>query len=183
VKRFLLAATIATSLGAPPGRATQNSYGWTISNSAADPLSNTGTATSTVTNLYLWFYCSGTEGMSAAEFDLEASGITHLATTTVNGFLNAGGTSSLLLAVGGCPDGPVLAANLLVLDAPGTLCFVPSAANGVRGTVDCDELRPSLWNVDWIGYSSRGEACRAGVLCDTGLSAQAWGEVKGRYRK
>ncbi|MGH2570851.1 MAG: hypothetical protein ACRDGR_06475 [bacterium] len=183
MKRLFLAATIAVSLAAPTARAgADNRYGWTISNSSTNPLANTGTATSSVTSLYLWFYCSGSEGMAAAEFDIEASGISHLATTTMNGFLNAGGTSNLLLAVGGCPEGPVLAANLLVLDAPGTLCLVPSAANGVRGTVDCDELRPSLWNVDWIGYSSRGDACRVGVLCDSPLESQAWSQVKSRYR-
>jgi hypothetical protein len=183
VKRLILAAAIAAALGVPPARGADNRYGWTISNSMTDPLSNTGTATSGVTSLYLWFFCSSTEGMAAAEFDIEASGMSHLGTTTMNGFLNAGGTSNLLLAVGRCPEGPVVAATLLVLDAPGTLCLVPSAANGVRGTVDCDELRPSLWNVDWIGYSSRGDVCRAGVLCDSPLEDQAWGAVKGRYRR
>jgi opacity protein-like surface antigen len=186
VKRFLiLAAALVVVIGAAyaPAHAQQNRYGWTISNSQTDPLSNTGSATNVLTTLYLWFQCNDRDGMSAAEFDIAVSGMTHIATIPVNGFLNAGGTSDLLLAVGACPEGPVVAANLLVIDVPGSLCLAPSVANGNRGTVDCSDTRPELWNLDWVGYSnSGGLPCQGGALCDSPLEDRAWGTVKGRYK-
>jgi hypothetical protein len=43
--------------------------------------------------------------MAAAEFGIASTGVVHLATSPQNGFLNAGITTDLLLAVGGCPGG------------------------------------------------------------------------------
>jgi len=182
VRRFLCLVAAIGLLGAGTAAA-QIRYGWTISNSTVDPLSNRGTPTSSVTTLYLWYACSDGDGMTAAEFGIESNGITHLATTPVNGFLNAGGTTNLLLAVGGCPERPMLAANLLVVDTGGTLCFIPSTDHGVRGTVNCDQIRPALYGFDWIGYSSRGDPCRSGSLCQSDLEPQAWGTIKGRYKR
>lgn len=185
MKRFFLGvAAVVVGVGAFESAGAENRYGWTISNSQTDPFQNTGTATSALTTLYLWFQCSTDDGMSAAEFAIEASGPAHIGTLPMNGFLNAGGTSNLLLAVGGCPEGPVVAANLLVIDLPGTLCFATSPGTGNRGTVDCRDPVPELWSLDWIGYDSRGSAaCRGGSLCDSPLDEQAWGQVKGRYKR
>ena len=41
-----------------------------------------------------------------------------LALTARTGFLNAGTAESPLLAVGGCPPGPLVAGDILVLDIP-----------------------------------------------------------------
>lgn len=95
-----------------------------------------------------------------------------LATTPVNGFLNAGGTTNLLLAVGGCPPGPVVAANLLTLSLPGSICLAPSAQNGVKGTVDCSP-NPQLWSIDWRGLE---------LLPPVSVEPTTWGSVKQRYR-
>lgn len=181
---LLFVATLVVGLGASAPADAENRYGWTISASSTDPFQNTGTATNALTTLYLWFQCSTDDGMSAAEFAIEATGPAHVGTLAMNGFLNAGGTTNLLLAVGGCPEGPVVAANLLVIDLPGTLCFAPTPGTGNRGTVDCRDPVPELWSLDWIGYDSRGTtACRGGTLCDSPLDPQAWGQVKGRYRR
>ena len=55
--------------------------------------------------------------MAGAEFAIQTTGpdLTHVATTPMNGVLNAGTTDQLLLAVGGCPTGPFLAATLLMV--------------------------------------------------------------------
>lgn len=166
------------------GSALGNQYGWTISNSNSDPFSNEGTATNGVATLFLWFECSDVEGMAAAEFDLVSSGINHLATTAVNGYLNAGGTTNILLAVGGCPTGPVIAANLLVLDTPGTMCFGPSANNGLLVTVDC-QPQPTAFEATTNGYSSMGaNPCAFGnPLClPDAVETTSFGEIKGLYR-
>ena len=92
-------------------------YGWTISTSNTDPYLNTSIGTGGLRTLYLWYSCStampnGPGGMASAVFRIESTGPNHLATTPQNGFLNAGSTDDLLLAVGSCPVGPVVAANL-----------------------------------------------------------------------
>jgi hypothetical protein len=178
--RFLVLAGLLVL--APPAQAKR--YGWSISNSETDPFSNTGNPTYAVTKLYLWLQCCDTDGMSAAEFDIETSSISLLATTTQNGFLNAGGTSNVLLAVGGCPCGPMVAAELLVVDSGGTVCLVESAENSIRASVDCETL-PELWPIDWIGYSSAGpDPCGSGRLCRSELlDDSSWSEIKGLYRR
>ena len=159
-------------------------YGWTISNSSTNALSNEGTASNSVTKLYLWLQCCDPDGMAAAEFDLQGSGITILATSPINNFLNAGGTTNPLFAAGGCPCGPVVAAELLVVENAGSICFAPSA-NRVLGTVDCDENHPEIRQTDWVGYSNTGQApCLAGLLCRSEfVQDKSWTEIKGLYRR
>jgi len=163
-------------------------YGWTVSASNTDPLENTGSIVGLTA--YLWFYCANPPGslepgMSAAEFDLVTVGGIHLATITQNGFLNAGGTTNLLLAVGGCPAGPQVAANLLIsaVAPPVRVSIVPSAANGNKVTVDCS-VDPSAWPIGWIGFNDPGKAdlcnhvdyvcfyCHPVIGCDAYLSGQ-----------
>jgi hypothetical protein len=175
--------TLATS-----AFASNEPYGWTISASPTDPFQNTATPTFGVTTYYLWLACCDLpdplqDGMSAAEMDLVATGSTLLATITQNNFLNAGGTSNLLLAVGGCPCGPVVAANLLVTSLPGNICIAPSAANGILGAVDCAPA-PSLHGIDWVGLDLGGGACGMGLICEKPVSLEAtnWGTIKGLYR-
>ena len=82
----------------------EGGYGWTVSKSAVDPLVNSGLPTGGVDTLFLWFFCSD-EGMSAAEMTLESIPPGQvLAFNVMNGYLNAGNATNLLLAVGGCPS-------------------------------------------------------------------------------
>jgi hypothetical protein len=121
--------------------------------------------------------------MSAAAFDLVPSGVQLLAVITQNFYLNAGGTTNLLLAVGGCPCGPVVAANLLTVDLPGSLCIGPSSV-AETGTVDC-EPSPTLWGMDWVGYdNSAAPPCAMGIVCEKPIAVEAksWSEIKGLYR-
>ena len=85
-------------------------FGWSISASETDPAVNGGPLGGAVGYLYLWLDCAYNEGMAAAAFVLEGD-LPLLSFTPRNGFLNAGTGNELLLAVGGCPTGPVVAAT------------------------------------------------------------------------
>jgi hypothetical protein len=185
MKRFTTILAVLSVLVLATSAFGQNRYGWTISNSNADPFSNSG-APLPFGTYYLWYQCSTVDGISAAEFDIVSLGISHLATIVQNGFLNAGGTANLLLAVGGCPLGPVVAANLLVQDAGGTMCLAPSAVNGLNVSVDCRPL-PDPWPNDWVGFNSAGTPCPdqsdPSELCPPDAVEQtSWGHLKALYR-
>lgn len=86
-------------------------FGWSISSSSTDPLVNSGPLPDRG-SLYLWMYCSTSiNGMSAAEFDLVGD-FNILSFTPLNGFLSAGTLPQILVAVPGCPRGPVLAGRI-----------------------------------------------------------------------
>jgi len=175
--RYLLFALLLAC--APPAAAGESPYEWTISASATDPFVNTAAATGGLATYYLWLACceeAQVDGMTAAEFDLVASGPAHLATIPQNGFLNAGGTSNLLLAVGGCPCGPLLAADLLVLALPGTISFAPSAATGTKGTVDCDP-NPALHPIDWVGIGIGVDPPGKGTVNDCNVIGHCVGYI------
>jgi hypothetical protein len=91
-------------------------FGWTISASDTDPR-KTVAAIGGQRTLYLWLVCvacgGAQHGLSAAVFDLEGSA-TVVSFTPVNGFLNAGTDTEILMAVGACPVGPVVAAEIVV---------------------------------------------------------------------
>ncbi|MEZ5066617.1 MAG: hypothetical protein R3B81_17945 [bacterium] len=95
-------------------------YGWSISSSSTDPFLHSGPLVPGLSNLYLWFECtinSGFDGWAAAEFRLESdnSNLLILSFVPMNGVLNAGTGTEVLMAVGGCPQAPFLAGSLLVL--------------------------------------------------------------------
>jgi len=163
--------------------------GWTISGSDADPYETVVTLSPGVSTVYLWLACAGypVNGISAAEFGIATSPeLIHLATTPRNGFLNAGGISNVLLAVGGCPLGPIVAADLTVFSpagGPATMCFVPSI-DGYSVVVDCQIPNPGLWPFDWQGLAANGAVtCFAGDLCSGPVSVQplTWGRLKSLY--
>jgi hypothetical protein len=188
MKRLITIFALVAALAIPASSFAQSSpYAWTVSASAADPMANTTAGTGTIATYYLWFLCAdvpGTtnDGMAAAEFALAPTGVNLLATTPVNGFLNAGSTSELLLAVGACPGGPVVAANLLCLSLPGRIDIAPSSANGVKGTVDC-EPNPILHAMDWIGLGVSGPNDGKGDPCNfVSVEESSWGTIKGLYR-
>jgi hypothetical protein len=163
------------------GASAQNIYGWTVSSSASDPFVNTGALLPGLVTLHLWYACNSNDGMSAAEIDpVISAGNTILAFNVVNGYLNAGNATHLLLAVGGCPSAPVNAGNWLILKAtPVDLC--PGGANV---TVDCSS-DPSAWPNDSLGYSELGIPCEEGKLCliVDSVEQTSWGRVKQLYRE
>jgi hypothetical protein len=188
MKRLITILTLIAVLAIPASSFAQASpYTWTISASATNPLVNTTAPTFGTAFYKLWLYCCDLpgglqDGMASAQFDVVSAGPTHLATIVKNGFLNAGGTTNLLLAVGGCPCGPINAADLLVVSLPGTMALAPSA-NGTKGTVDCSP-NPSLWPIDWIGLGIGGPPPGKGVgnCIIVSVEESTWGSIKGLYR-
>jgi hypothetical protein len=191
MKRSITIFALIAVLALPAGALAQAPYAWTISASTASPFVNTAQPTGTLATYYLWLACTDLppgyeDGMASAEFDIVTSPPnSHIATVMINPpFLNAGGTANLLIAAGGCPGGPIVAANLLVLSvAPGTMDFAPSAANGNKVTVDCS-LDPQTWPMDWVGLGIGTEPNGKGSA-DCGpvsVEKNSWGAVKGLYR-
>lgn len=166
--------------------AAQQVYGFTVSSSNSDPFVNSGTTTNAPLVLNLWLQCAVPGGMSAAEFDFQIPpGSSNFGFTALNGFLNAGGNSNILLAVGACPQGPVVAGSWTVFDnAAGSYCLVNSAANGIRVAVDCDPINPQGWPIGAIGYESGAGtlSCDEGPLCQTAVEPATWGSIKSLYR-
>ncbi len=184
MKRFMTTVSVLAIL-AMATSAFGAQFGWTISGDiVANPDQNSGAPTNTVATLGLWLQCSEGNGMASAEFDLGVSGsMSVLAFTAMNGFLNAGGATNLLLAVGGCPSGPVLAGTILAMDFPGSVCIVP-AGNGNNVTVECGTL--ALVNNNFRGYSNMDAPCESGAdinLCEpVSVEDDSWGSIKSLYR-
>jgi hypothetical protein len=129
-------------------------------------------------NLYLWMMASDeVNGLSAAEFALEVPpGVLNLAFVPQSGFLNAGDATHLLLAVGGCPRGPVVAGywNLFTsswgdevgsytLGAPGTLD---------PRTLDCTNPAPLIYPLQVVPF----------VVGTVAIEPVSWGHLKALYR-
>jgi hypothetical protein len=196
MKRLLTILSLIAIAAVPVASFAQDApYEWTISDSNASPYVNTDLTTGFHT-VYLWLACCdlpGTlqDGMAAAEFAIVTTppgANLHIATNTGGGigpFLNAGTTTDLLLAVGGCPCGPVVAAALLVIiNVPGTMALAPTSTTQTKGTVDCS-LNPSLWPMDWIGLGLLGTPApsKGTALCmPISVEESTWGEIKGLYR-
>ena len=169
-------------------------YGWTISDSHTNAYSNDGQFLPGIASLYLFYACNSDTGMAAAEFDVVSNNPANiiLAFTPKSGFLNAGGATKLLLAVGGCPNAqprgePVNAGIILVLsNAPGDFVIAPSNVNGNKVTVDCT-LNPAAWPIQWLGYSNdtaRPHQEKGWDKCVKPVSVEeaSWGRIKGTYR-
>jgi hypothetical protein len=192
MKRIATVVALLTLIAAPAAMA-QTSFGWTISNSTVDPLSNSGPiapgAGMFSGNLYLWYFCNVAGNIAAAEFDIaeSAGGGAPTGFNGMNGFLNAGNATALLLAVGGCPSGPVLAGAFTVgpdqFIADIELCMVNSAANNRNITVTCPPQQ-GIPNFT-IGFrKSTAPSCISltPATCTTGVDANSWGQIKGLYR-
>lgn len=145
--------------------------------------------------IYLWYTgCNAVSGagpgMSAAEMDAVFTTWSQFGFSPSNGFLNAGSGTSLLLAVGSCPTGPVVAGSWTVFGATGKVRLARAAAGGGEATtVDCDTTTPGLFNwpdqVRLVGCGTND----AGALQDWGngcvtdpVNPTTWGSVKALYR-
>jgi hypothetical protein len=188
MKRLLTILTVAVLVAAPAAMA--QSFGWTVSNSTTDPYSNTGSIAPGPSmfagNLYLWLTCDWAGGgMAAAEMDVAELRGGGLPTgfTPMNGFLNAGNPTALLLAVGGCPTGPVLAGVFTVgpdqFIADIEICLVPSAANNRNITVACGGVG---YNNISNGFAKTSQASCYDNACE-GISVESssWGRIKNLY--
>ncbi|MFN8176389.1 MAG: hypothetical protein U0167_00520 [bacterium] len=179
----ILAIVVAVLLVAMPSFA--NQYGWTISSSQSTPAANVGGLTPGVLgHLYLWYACSIGGGMSAADFGLQANGVIFAGFSPLNGFLNAGSGQNILIAVGGCPPGPIAAGDITVfyLGGAGSMCVVNSI-NNIRVTVDCTSPTPRAWDLKAVGWDALGTpACNESLCSPTAVEPQSWGGVKSLYR-
>jgi hypothetical protein len=187
MKRILTIA-FALSLVATGAFAQTYDYGWSLSGSMTDPGVNTGPV-QPVSTVYLWLTCTGSfGGWAAMEADLEfPAGWQNFGFNPLNGVLNAGTASALLLAVGGCPTEPFLCGSWSLFDAAatgGSVCLVPSAANGYNVTVDCDPLNATTHDNAHVGYfAGTGTPCQVNNGdCTVSVEDASWGSIKGLYR-
>jgi hypothetical protein len=178
MKRFMTILVLAMLVMAPAAMAA-NRYGWTISSSPIDPFVNTGLPTGGILNLYLWLQCAPDGGAAAFEAGISGPAGAVLAFNVLNGFLNAGNATNLLLATP-CNSGPVTAGSWLCLSLPGEFCLVPSTG-GKNVSVDCVVFAEH--NNGSIGFGNSGApALCAETLCATAVEESSWGEIKGLYR-
>ena len=162
-------------------------YEWTLSYSGVHPWALSETPAIGPTELYLWFEVGLVEeGMTLAEFDFEVSGYDPLGFTPMNGFVNLGGATHLLLVAASCPFGPVVAGRLTVDDstgAGGSVCLAASAGNSEVVTMDCNSIAPQAHASEVRGASSSVAApCRINVSCNLPVEPVSWGSVKASYR-
>ena len=192
MKRISTMIAFALLCACTPAVAQTNLYGWTISDSNSNPFSNTGPVPGAPLTLYLWLDCVTNDGMSAMEADFSVpAGVSVFGFNPTNGFLNAGNSTYLLLAVGGCPGSaggtaiPLVAGSWSVFGAvAGSYCLVPSGATGTLGTVDCS-ITPAVWPIRQVGYGTGGApSCdqSSPALCVTAVEGNSWGAVKSLYR-
>ena len=163
-------------------------YGWSLSGSTGSPCVSNGPA-SQISTLALWYNYNSDDGMSAMEANLVLSpGITNFGFTPLSGFLNAGNPTNLLLAVGGCPSGPVLAGTWTLFDA--IVGGYSACLGGANVTVDCDLLTPIAWPHGVTGFATgAGAPCEVPVANGTGctppivsVETSTWGSLKALYR-
>ncbi len=127
-----LAVLVAGSLPARAG------YEFSLSASDTDPNIHTASPSGGLRSVYLWLACSD-DGIAAFETGVSGT-LPVFGFTPLNGVMNAGNATDLLLAVPGCPDSLVLG-SFAVWDSGGTLCLAPSG-NGWIAAVDCDPVDP-----------------------------------------
>ena len=174
-------------------------YEWSVSSSLSEPYVNTGPdGAGGVVTYYLWYVVGcytppqdpNLEGMAAADFGLYPLGDWQIiAFTAQNGFLNAGGSTNLLLAVGGCPTGPIVAGNILVTGTAGGIRLGIGSTPELTSTVDCT-INPAAWTwpafVRFTGFVTDGSGLTLqdhGNGCTTiAVDESSWGEIKSLYR-
>jgi len=178
---LVLLLTMLSILRFAPVPANAAFYCWNVSKSSTDPFINSGSPTGGVDTLFLWL-AGSSEGMAAAEMTVDSLPPGQvLAFNVMNGFLNAGDATHLLLAVGGCPSGPLVAGSILILHfAPLAVCL-----GGANVTVDCSS-DPQAWPNDCRGYADLGlPLCLndTETFCDyVSVEDQSWGTIKSLYR-
>ncbi len=143
-------------LGAPASHA---GYDITISHSSTDPDVNVSASAVGVDSLFLWVKCAE-EGLAAVDLDL-VSDMTILGFEPSAGIINARSSSSLLLALGGCPAGDstgVVLGRIYVSDPSGGYIRVEaSSANADLVVASCDSTGYSAAYIPRaVGFRSDG---------------------------
>ncbi len=183
----LLACVLGISVLGSSEAAAQQRYGWTVSQSPSDPCVNEGGfAVGGLVTLFLWYFYSSPDGMSAADISVVVNppgALNIFGFNVMNGFLNAGTATNLLLAIGGCPSGPIAAGNWPAFSSVAAWEF---CLGGLNSTVDCETL-PELFPNDHKGFSNNGFplSCLVGMNEDCGhdsVEPSSWGKVKTLYR-
>ncbi len=176
---------VAMILALAAGASADVRYGWTLSSSNSDPDLHTGVSNpSAPFSIFLWLQCSPDSGMAAAQFSLSTpGGVTNFGFTPAGSFLNAGNSVDLLLAVGGCPMGPILAGSWgFFPTAAGNYCLVASPGESERLTVDCDTVNPLTHPSTAIGFGVDGDPSCIDNLCASAVEPTTWGAIKSLYR-
>lgn len=152
-------------------------YGWTLSFSSSEPLVSIGPAFPGLGTVYLWLFCNYGDGAAAYGANVTATNGAFIAGfTPVTGVLNAGTATALLLAIGGCPDGPVLVGSFTVVGTATEMCMDTAI------TVDCDLIAPGEYPSYVRGLSAGGGGV-CGHLCEfVATEESSWGSLKGLYR-
>ncbi|GJM44634.1 MAG: hypothetical protein DHS20C21_14760 [Gemmatimonadota bacterium] len=99
------------------GKGPDYSYGWMVSSSATDPGLNTGELPDGLASLHLWLDCTTNDGMTTIDFDVQVSGAEYLALNlnpALGTPLDAGTKEELRLTFGGCPQGPIRVAEMVL---------------------------------------------------------------------
>lgn len=111
-------------------------------------------------SVYLWTTCSS--GISALEAGLETELIVG-GFTPMNGVLNIGSGTDVMLGIPGCPTGELVLGYWTVWDAPGTLCLGPSTSHGLYGAVQCEQIPTVIEDPVCVGFASDGSTpCAVG---------------------
>lgn len=154
-------------------------YEFSVTADSTDPRANTAAPTGAPRNLYLWLTCTD-DGLAALEAGVNTT-LPVYAFNPLNGVMNVGNATQLLLAVPGCPIGASvdhLLGYWVVQDSGGTLCLGPSAANSTFVAVDCDGLAPASHEPTLVGFSSSGSPpCEVGETACTVQDGGAPAEV------
>jgi hypothetical protein len=186
MKRILTIVSVLSLVMATSAMALD--YGWSVSLSDTDASVDTGApdVAFATTNFYLWLACASNDGAAAAAMDIVVTGGgIQTGFTGENFIINAGSTSSLQLAIGGCPHGPVMVGTIAVLNTTGTGAAV--CLEGQNQTVDCDQITPTVFDHAVHGASTDASLAPCGVdfqlLCGPVSTApSSWGAIKGLYR-
>lgn len=181
---------MASAAAAGPRGETHGCYLWQLSYSADDPWAYEQPAASGPVEVYLWYtQQEWSWGVTAAEMTVQfPAELQLLGFSPMNGFLNIGTADHLLLAVGSCPWGPVVAGKLSFFDATGAggqVCLGdPGGGDGPPVTVDC--TTPVPWSqtgsVQGCSTDPAEPACRRDFPCTSPTDASSWGSVKSEYR-
>ncbi len=164
-------------------------YGWSVSSSPSDPCVNEGAfPVGGFVTLFLWYAYNTPDGMSSTDITVVVNppdALNIFGFNVQNGFLNAGTATSLLLAIGGCPNGPIAAGNWPCSTAAPAWEF---CLGGLNSTVNCDPI-PVLWVNDHMGFTN-GDAptcCLRFLVCGipcgpVSIEDASWGSIKSLYR-
>ena len=192
---LVIAVVLALASSAFAGGGT-GAYEWRISFSNSDPTVQTAPdfTPGAPQNLYLWYMgCNsgaGSPGMSACDIGVVVTNWTFLAFNVQSPFLNAGSGQNLLLAVGGCPTGPLLAGAISVFVLGPGAARLGLSVNNIAVTVDCDSPIPAPWSwpdqmlfmgAKTNGFGGTAQAWGHGCTTDP-VEASTWGGMKSLYR-